>query len=1028
MTRRISVQFLAELTQFKRGMRGGADEVRNVKREAVAAQREVAGLGKAGEKAGRQLGDGITQGAERKLRGLRGRFVKAGQESGKGFGDGFEKGTRDGFGKVAGILGSGVLGAGAAAPWQGLASIPAVAGAAAVSLQGIPPLLAAIGGGLGAIPTLAAGSAASIGTVKLATAGLGDAIKETFADDRDPYLKLSRNGQKFVTSLGAQRHALMGLRDLAQNTVFDGLDREVNDLASVALPFARTQVLRFGTTWNTTFREVAALGRDPGFLAGLDAAFDTADGFFDRVNERIAPTGRSLGQLFMSSTPAVNAWGDGILGYADQFNEWIDRTARSGQLDRFFQDAAVQADALLDIGREIFTLIGRIGGMQSGSTLLRDMADALARFNAEAHNMRSVEGIIRTGNAAIAGVVDVLVVLGETLGETLADPGTAAAVALFFDVLKMGAQIVGGLAQTFGLLPDPIQAVLLAGAALVLLGGRLFSAFGKAQTAVGGLTGRLNEAGPAGQRAARGIDSSAKAAGKAVAAFAALQVASAVLSGFRRDAADVDRLAESLKKLAVNGQVSGEAQRIFGKDLDGIAMSAAGATGWYEKFNQKLEGSIPLLRDIREGVFGSSFSSHADDIKALDESLARLVETSGKTASFEVWNRVLSESGMNADELIKLFPGYAAALENAEQAAGGAAAQQQLLSGSMQDAITAMGSYTRAWEVLNGAQLSSDEAALAAKDAIDQVTEAFKTNKDVVDGNSRAALENRIAVGQAAQAAAEAAQKKYDESGSIEVANAAYDSYIAALRRTLDQTNLTDAEIDTLLATYAQMPPVKKTEVSAPGATTATRQAEDFNFAVRSVPPSKTVPFWATTKEATAAVNALKAKINDLRDKHIYISGTVRWTSKGDFKVPGGTLLKDRWGGVHEGGYMKAATGVLREAAMFGPRSPGRYMIAEPETQGEAFIPKVGNRDRAISIGRRAMEWHGMAVVPKGWLSGNPGSITTTATAPAHDSAPVIPLEIPIYIGDEVVRVVRTEISGNNRQLRRQLGAGAGRV
>ncbi|MFG2046131.1 hypothetical protein ACGFIW_01705 [Micromonospora sp. NPDC048935] len=989
MARRISVQFVAELAQFKRGLRGGADEVRNVKREAVAAQREVAALGDVGEKAGRQLGDGIVRGADGKLRDSRGKFVKAGQDSGKGFGDGFEQGTRRGFSKVAGILGGGLLTAGGAAPWQGLAAIPAVAGVASASLQTIPPLLAAIGGGLGAIPSLAAGSAASIGTVKLATAGLGDAIKETFADERDPYLQLSRNGQQFVTVLGSQRHALADLRHLAQDTVFAGLDREVNDLAQVALPFARTQVVRFGQTWNTTFRQVAALGRDPGFLNGLDAAFDTADGFFDKVNQRIPATGRSLGLLFTSSVPAVNAWGDGLLAYGDQFNEWIDRTARSGQLDRFFQDAAKQADALLDIGQEIFTLIARIGGMQSGSTLLRDMADALARFNNEAHNMQSVEGIIRTGNAAIEGVVDVLVVLGETLGETLADPGTAAAVGMFFDVLRVGAEVVGGLAQVFGLLPDPIQAVLLAGAGLVLLGGRLHSAFGKAGAAVGGLTDRLNAAGPAGERAARGVDASAKAAGRAAVALVALQAAQVVLQQFRDAAPDVERLSKALQEYAVTGKVTGEATRVFGAGLGDLGKDVnAASDSWFPKLGRSIEGIIPGARELNEAIFGGSWTGGAENVKALDDALVRLVETSGKTAGIEAWNRVLSESGMNADELIKLLPGYEQAMKNADMSAGSATATQQLLSGSMQDAITTMGSYTRAWEVLNGAQLSSDEAALAAKDAIDEVSEAFKTNKDVVTGNSRAALENRIAVGQAAQAAAEAAQKKYDETQSIDVANAAYDSYIAALRRTLDQTNLTDAEIDTLLATYAKMPPVKQTAVSAPGTGAATQQVTDFNFAVRNVPPSKTVPFWASTGEATAAVNALKSKINELQSKHIYISGTVRWTSTGDLKVPGGTLRKDRWGGVHEGGYAKAATGLLREAEVFTPRNPGRYMIAEPQTGGEAFIPKVGDRERSISIGRRAMEWYGMAVVPKAWLSANRWGIQAASQGNAVAAAP----------------------------------------
>ncbi|MEV1013783.1 hypothetical protein AB0I89_23820 [Micromonospora sp. NPDC049801] len=1223
--RRIAVQFVAELAKFKRDMRDGATEVRRMRDEAKATQAEVSALGRAGDDAGRRLGDGLVRGADGRLRNARGRFAAAGQAGGRVFGDSF---TRDALGRLRSAdgrfasegrrLGSsasrGVAGSLGSVSSGGRAFLILAGGASAASaaLQGVPPVLTAIGGSLAAIPGLAAGAAASLATLALGGVGVGSAIGEVFnpparggggggggggrdnsaanaraiasaerglahaqresrlaqldvnrarreatrelrdmrialgrvaLDEREAalsleeaqaelnhlrevnaespglvpegdmrraelaydeavqsmtevsvrakdlredqsaaakagvegseqvqsalrrqqdaaeavidatdalaaaresaaaagggasggaaaaataYDKLSKNAKLFVDEIARIKPQLVGLQQLAQDRVFAGLNTELRDAAQVALPFARKQVIRFGDTWNDTFTQVLRLGRDKRFLTGLDAALASSDRFFDKVNARIPATGQALAHLFTGSAPFVDAFGDSLLQYVDDFNAWVDRSARNGNLEAFFADAAEQADALLDLTREVFVLVGRIGGMRQGSTLLRDMADAVAKFNDEAHDMRSVEGIVATGNAAIKGTVEVLLVLGETLGETLADPGTRAAVELFFDVLKVGAQTVGELAELFSHLPDGVQAVILAGAALTILGSRVVTVFGRAQDAVGKFSGKLGGLGPAGAVAGRGLESTTKWAGRAAGAFIALQAAGVVFDQFRAAAPDVERLTKALQEYAVSGKVTGEATRIFGDDLGDVGQDVrAAGDSWFPKLGRAIESIMPGARELNEVFWGGSWTGSAENVKALDESLARLVETSGKTASFEAWNRILSESGMNADELIKLFPAYEQALKDADMAAGSVGAKQQLLNGSVQDAMTTMGSYTRAWQTLNGVQLDADEAALSAIDAIDDVREAFKRNKDTVAGNSRAAIENRIAVGRAAQAAAEAAQKRYDETQSVQEATAAYNGHVNILRGVLQQTNLTDAEIEALLASLAKMPPLKQTAVSAPGATAAKKQVEDFNFVVKTVPPSKTVPFWANTTEAKAAIAVLKAKIDELKNQKIYVEGSVRWTSSGDLKVPGGTIRRDRWGGVHEGPYAKAATGLLREAAVFTPRNPGRYMIAEPETQGEAFIPKVGDRDRAISIGRRAMEWHGMAVVPRSAITGQPyqqsggGGQVQVSQGDTH-----VYVEIDgQQLEGRIVRVVRDR----DRDLKRRVGAGAGR-
>jgi TP901 family phage tail tape measure protein len=78
-------------------------------------------------------------------------------------------------------------------------------------------------------------------------------------------------------------------------------------------------------------------------------------------------------------------------------------------------------------------------------------------------------------------------------------------------------------------------------------------------------------------------------------------------------------------------------------------------------------------------------------------------------------------------------------------------------------------------------------------------------------------------------------------------------------------------------------------------------------------------------------------------------------SSMGPHGVPKGRF--DRWGGFHP-----AATGSLRDAMIAGPGT--RYQWAEPETGGEAFVPRHGKHDRSMGILSKAAAWYGAKVTP----------------------------------------------------------------
>jgi hypothetical protein len=77
--------------------------------------------------------------------------------------------------------------------------------------------------------------------------------------------------------------------------------------------------------------------------------------------------------------------------------------------------------------------------------------------------------------------------------------------------------------------------------------------------------------------------------------------------------------------------------------------------------------------------------------------------------------------------------------------------------------------------------------------------------------------------------------------------------------------------------------------------------------------------------------------------------------------------LRERWGGAYE----HAAVGKLRDAHVAAPAGPARYAYAEPQTGGEAFVPKRGNYGRSMEILSAAAGWYNADVVPRGGYYGS---------------------------------------------------------
>ena len=399
--------------------------------------------------------------------------------------------------------------------------------------------------------------------------------------------------------------------------------------------------------------------------------------------------------------------------------------------------------------------------------------------------------------------------------------------------LRSLAQALNGLVTGFSNLPSWVQQSVVWLAALS--GAGLLGATGllKARKTVTEFTDALSGMGPKGAAAVTMIGRIGRVAGTLGVAGLGIGV---LFEGFKLFGdwmeakhapvkADIDALTASIKDFAATGTATGELASHYGAQLQRIGQDVSSVTkGMNDLARAQADYAAGLTAAEASANWNPVDPQAVQDITDLNLALAELVKAGGASQA-KIFLDQLAASGSMTSESFKILtgmlPDYTAAAASAATANtglakgfGSAQANATTMTSALDAAIEAGQTMTDVWNQLHGAMLSSDKAALAAKNTIDDVAKSFKDNKLAIDGNSASALKNRIAVGNAAQAAAEAAQAKYEETGSVKAASKTYDGYIEDLKKTLRQSGLTKAQVDRLIAAYGRMPSDVATKVS----------------------------------------------------------------------------------------------------------------------------------------------------------------------------------------------------------------------
>jgi TP901 family phage tail tape measure protein len=281
--------------------------------------------------------------------------------------------------------------------------------------------------------------------------------------------------------------------------------------------------------------------------------------------------------------------------------------------------------------------------------------------------------------------------------------------------LRVLAKGVNSVVDEFNDLPPAVSGgiTVLAG----LSGGALLLGAGwvKLRKSTKDVRAELEAMGPTGTKAAAGMSRLSSAAGKAGAAFVALQIADQVVSHFQKDLnPQLDAMSAGLEKYAANGQLAGEASRVLGSNLDDLKVGFkfladdSGRSKTVKNLQEGLESIVPGLAGTN-----TSIAKTQERVQALDGALSQLVaggHTQQAQAAFTRLASQLAVSGVSMDEFKKQFPQYAAALETAGQATSAAAGKTGDLTSALQIGAGAQDKYKTTADAVAGAARGEREA------------------------------------------------------------------------------------------------------------------------------------------------------------------------------------------------------------------------------------------------------------------------------------------------------------------------------
>lgn len=281
---------------------------------------------------------------------------------------------------------------------------------------------------------------------------------------------------------------------------------------------------------------------------------------------------------------------------------------------------------------------------------------------------------------------------------------------------------------------------------------------------------------------------------------------------------NVDRLTTSLSRLGSTGKVSGEASRVFGKDLDNL----------YEKVRNITDPSFVdyvqngFVKIFTLGQVNSTASKEAQEaLDAIDDSLVNLVQ-GGKINEAAAALDILSERyskntgeqkkfRAEMDEYNDALDAHKAELEIVARAQGLFGVQAQQTSQKLAAQKMSADGLRQSIQALSDTSRGAFDAQTRFEAAIDNVTKALQENGRTLDVGTEKGRANRDALSQLAAATQEAAVKARENGASWTTVAGIYDKGRQSLINNIAAISGNRAEAEKLATTLLKFDGKTKT-------------------------------------------------------------------------------------------------------------------------------------------------------------------------------------------------------------------------
>lgn len=640
---------------------------------------------------------------------------------------------------------------------------------------------------------------------------------------------------------------------------------------------------------------------------------------------------------------------------------------------------------------------------------------------------------------AVADLLPDLALLAGDVAPLLAEAFAAAgpAIGATGDIIRVLNPALEVLVDLVGAIPDPVLQIgavaLVANRGLgALQGGILNTSQRLGSLAVTMGSDKLLSGAAGIEKFATGMGKASLAlAGVSVAIGAGIAIYDAATAASRRYDAQVKDLTGSLGQVAT-GQA--EVNEVVGEFLDGMVidkdlaepMRAFGVT--VEDMETAIRRGGDVLDPFRAKVRELGIDLQGVDFGKLDDS-----------GNYQVVNQVAEAFGLSAKEL-RGFINEIEDYDNVAQDAAKSALDVAVAQGDITAATAAVAEGLAAasgqgenwaWILDTAAEMSGkvvDEqgnlvnATDEGTESVNAQAEAIKANVEALETQAnaiRAATDPLFAMIDAEndlREAQQAAKEAADEHGrsSEEYAEANRNAVEAAINLEASERELAAAFVEggtsregavrQLQSLYENGRISKDMLDQLAGQFAVTGAGADgLAESIQNIPVSRHISITASDAEAQTTIRRVRAAIDSLATR-------IRAALP---QVFGGSSRGARWGGVFD--YAFAYGGIT--PAHITDQEIIKY--GEPETGGEAFVPRRGNPQRSLSVLETAASWYGHKVVPfaRGGIAMASGGVLAAGHGAYADQQRLIDLLFNTKLGAQAFTLNEGDVAATRKAL-----------